>query len=115
VTSSSRYAERTTTERAPRCEPQIHSHVTHCLPARHPLAQSRVRCDRCESLLHLPSNRCMRTWVETGDGNFCLRCFVVAAGGATPDHRGQLAGVDCLPPGFGLPAPGGGAVESAAA
>jgi hypothetical protein len=44
----------------------------------------------------------MRTWVETVCGNFCLRCFVSAAGGATPDHRSQLAGVDCLPPRFGI-------------
>jgi hypothetical protein len=83
-------------------EPQIHSHVTDRIPDRHRLARARVRCDRCGSLLHLPSNRCMRTWVETGQGNFCMRCFVLAAGGATPDHRSQLAGVDCLPTSFGL-------------
>ena len=44
----------------------------------------------------------MRTWVETGNGNFCLRCFVQAAGGAIPDQPSQLAGVDCLPTSFGL-------------
>ena len=83
-------------------EPQIHSHVTDRLPDRHPLARTPVRCDRCGSLLHLWSNRCMRTWVETGNGNFCLRCFVQAAGGAIPDQPSQLAGVDCLPTRFGL-------------
>ena len=87
-------------------EPRLHSHVTDRLPDRHPLARSRVRCDRCESLLHLPSNSCMRTWVETGVGNFCLRCFALTAGGSTPDSRSQLAGVDCLPPSFGLPVAG---------
>jgi hypothetical protein len=89
-------------ERRTNVEPRIHSHVTDCLPDRHPLARSRVRCDSCDSVVHLQSNSCMRTWVETGSGNFCLRCFVSAAGGATPDHRSQLAGVDCLRPSFGL-------------
>jgi hypothetical protein len=86
-----------------RREPRIHSHVTDRLPDRHPLARCRVHCDRCESLLHLQSNSCMRTWIETGRGNFCLRCFVHAAGGATPDSRSELAGIDCLTPAFGLP------------
>jgi hypothetical protein len=83
-------------------EPRIHSHVTDCLPDSHPLARTRVRCDRCESLLHLHNNTCMRTWVETGRGNFCLRCFALSAGGDVPDDRSKLAGVDCLPPSFGL-------------
>jgi hypothetical protein len=83
-------------------EPLLHSHVTARLPRKHPLARSRVCCDRCRSIVHLPSNSCMRTWVETGNGNFCLRCFTLAAGGGTPEHRSQLAGVDCLPPSFGI-------------
>jgi hypothetical protein len=113
VNSSCRDAEWMPTEHAARLrEPRIHSHVTDRLPDRHPLARTGVRCDRCESLLHLPTNNCMRTWVETGHGNFCLRCFVHAAGGATPDYRSQLAGVDCLPAGFGLPAGGGTAMSS---
>lgn len=91
---------------ARRAEPRIHSHVTDRLPDRHPLARTRVRCDRCESLLHLQSNSCVRTWVETGPGNFCIHCFVLAAGGATPDQRAELAGVDCLPRSFGVPANG---------
>jgi hypothetical protein len=83
-------------------EPRIHSHVTDCLPERHPLAQTRVCCDCCDALVHLKSNSCMRTWVETGSGNFCLRCFVLAAGGTRPDHGSELAGVDCLPSTFGI-------------
>jgi hypothetical protein len=105
MTSSFRRAERAARTRGGavgRAEPRIHSHVTDRLPERHPLARSRVHCDRCESLLHLPSNTCMRTWIETGEGNYCLRCFVLAAGGPTPDYRSQLAGVDCLPPSFGI-------------
>jgi hypothetical protein len=101
--SISRQAERVPVERARRLrEPCIHSRVTDCPPDRHPLACSRVRCDRCQSLVHLASNSCMRTWVESGRGNFCLRYFVPAGGGATADHRPQLAGVDCLPSSFGL-------------
>ena len=94
------------TARAPSAvhsEPQLHSHVVDRLPNAHPLARTRVRCDRCESLLHLPSNSCMRTWVETGHGNFCVRCFVLAAGGLVPADPSRLGGVDCLPPSFGLP------------
>ena len=88
---------------AVRSEPQLHSHVVDRLQNANPLAQARVRCDRCESLLHLPSNSCMRTWVETGQGNFCVRCFVLAAGGFVPADPSHLGGVDCLPPSFGLP------------
>jgi hypothetical protein len=83
-------------------EPLLHSHVGDGLPPRHPLAHARVRCDRCEALLHLQSNGCMRTWIESGRGNFCLRCFVVVAGGLARDDT-RLAGVDCLPAAFGLP------------
>ena len=89
---------------AVRTEPLLHSHVVDRLPNRHPLARTRVRCNRCESLLHLPSNSCMRTWVETGHGNFCVRCFVLAAGGLVSADPSHLGGVDCLPPSFGLPA-----------
>ena len=103
MNSPARHVEPTGRARSAQAhEPRIHSHVTDCLPERHPLAHTRVRCDRCDSLLHLQSNSCMRTWVETGRGNFCLRCFVLAAGGTTPDHRSELAGVDCLPPSFGI-------------
>lgn len=84
-------------------EPQVHSHVLDGLPDGHPLASTRVRCDGCESLLHLASNGCLRTWLETGRGNFCLRCFLVAVGGVAADETG-LAGGDCLPADFGLPA-----------
>ena len=45
----------------------------------------------------------MRTWVETGQGNFCVRCFVLAAGGFVPADPSHLGGVDCLPSSFGLP------------
>lgn len=82
-------------------EPLLHTHVVDGLPDGHPLASERVHCDRCEELLHSQRNSCMRTWIETGRGNFCIRCFVVVAGGLAPDHT-RLSGVDCLPPHFGL-------------
>lgn len=85
-------------------EPRMHSHVTDRLPAEHPLAYTRVYCDRCETLLHMQTNSCMRTWIESGRGNHCVRCFIVAAGGVAPDET-RLAGVDCLSPNFALDAP----------
>lgn len=90
-------------ERATRVrEPRIHSHVTGRLPDSHPLARSRVSCERCESIVHLAGNSCVRTWIETGRGNFCLPCFAVVAGGAPRDDRSQLAGLDRLSPSFEL-------------
>ncbi len=83
-------------------EPLLHSNVADGLPADHPLAATRVFCDRCQTLLHLQSNSCMRTWLETGRGNFCLRCFIVVAGGFAPDET-RLGGADCLARRFGLP------------
>lgn len=84
-------------------EPRLHSHVADRLPDDHPLAYRRVHCDRCLELLHSQRNSCLRTWVETGRGNFCVRCFILAAGGLAPDRASHLSGVDCLPPDFGLP------------
>jgi hypothetical protein len=82
-------------------EPLLHSHVGDTLADDHPLARTRVYCDRCETLLHMQTNSCMRTWIETGQGNFCVRCFIVAAGGFATDEA-RLGGVDCLPRSFGL-------------
>jgi hypothetical protein len=101
--STFRPAELVNADRATRVrEPRIHSHVTDRLPESHPLARLRVSCERCESLVHLASNTCVRTWIETGRGNFCLPCFSVVAGGATRDDRSQLAGLDRLSPSFAL-------------
>ena len=37
-----------------------------------------INCDTCKDILHLGTeNKCLRTWVETGKGNFCLKCFVL--------------------------------------
>jgi hypothetical protein len=82
-------------------EPLVHSHVTGALAPDHRLAHARVYCDRCEALLHLQSNSCLRTWIESGRGNYCVRCFIVAAGGLAPDET-RLGGVDSLSSDFGL-------------
>ena len=86
-------------------EPRLHSHVSDALPTDHPLATTRVYCDRCDTLLHRQANSCMRTWLETGCDNFCLGCFIVVAGGLTsPGDDIRLAGADYLTRNFGLPA-----------
>jgi hypothetical protein len=61
------------------CEPLVHSHIEDGLPPDHPLAEKQVPCagelGGCGKLLHAWNNECMRTWVETGLGNYCLWCF----------------------------------------
>ena len=57
-------------------EPQVHSHITGKLPDSHPLANDEyVTCAACNAVLHAVANECMQTWIETGEGNYCLRCF----------------------------------------
>jgi hypothetical protein len=85
----------------PLAEPRLHSHIADGLPADHPLARRRVHCDRCERLLHMQTNRCMRTWIESGRGTHCLRCFIVVAGGFAPDET-RLGGADRLSAPFAL-------------
>lgn len=56
-------------------EPLIHSDIEAELPAVHPLAHDTINCATCGNMLHHCINENMRTWVETGKGNYCLRCF----------------------------------------
>ena len=72
-------------------DPCIHSHIEDVLPDDHPLAFVTVDCTTCGVTLHHHGNKCMRTWVETGRGNFCVPCFA-----AIPD-------VESLDDDFGLP------------
>ena len=58
-------------------EPLIHSHITGGLDEKHPLAYSCVSCKRCKDTVHTYSNKCMTSWVETGKGNFCFKCFMI--------------------------------------
>lgn len=57
-------------------EPQIHSHITDILPEGHYLAYETVDCKTCHVMLHADNNECMQTWIETGKGNYCLKCFM---------------------------------------
>lgn len=72
-------------------EPKIHSHITDVLPDEHPLAHEQIRCVACEVLVHAFNNECMQTWVETGLGNYCLRCFASTRGEVLGDEDGLKA------------------------
>lgn len=72
-------------------EPRIHSHITDELPDGHPLAHEQVDCKKCGVLVHAFNNECMQTWVETGNGPFCLRCFAVTHGTVLDDAVGLKA------------------------
>jgi hypothetical protein len=63
-------------------EPLIHSEITDELPDEHPLAYTTVECARCGVMVHAFNNECMDTWVETGQGNYCLGCFAQLFGAA---------------------------------
>lgn len=69
-------------------EPRIHSHITDVLPDDHPLAHEQVECGKCGVLVHAFNNECMQTWVETGCGPFCLRCFAATRGEVLDDGDG---------------------------
>jgi hypothetical protein len=61
-------------------EPLLHSHITEGLPPSHPRAEDNIFCDGRECQygplqLHSANNECLRTWFETGRGNFCWVCF----------------------------------------
>jgi hypothetical protein len=50
-----------------------------------------VYCASCKAMLHASNNECMQTWVETGRGNFCVKCFA------------KISDVDALDDEYGLP------------
>lgn len=66
-------------------EPLIHSHLEDLLPDAHPLAFQSVGCRDCQVLVHAGNNECMRTWVETGRGSYCLACFAFGGTVLEPD------------------------------
>ena len=66
-------------------EPLIHSHITDELLDDHPLAFKTVDCEKCGVMVHASNNECMQTWVETGEGNYCLRCFAKLTGEVIED------------------------------
>lgn len=56
-------------------DPVLHSHIEDVLPDKHKLASTNVYCCVCNEMLHCENNECMQTWIETGKGNYCIRCF----------------------------------------
>ena len=56
-------------------DPVLHSHIEDGLPEDHALAWRCVNCVTCDKMVHAGNNECMSTWVETGKGEFCIRCF----------------------------------------
>jgi hypothetical protein len=50
-----------------------------------------VYCTSCKAMLHASNNECMQTWVETGRGDFCVKCFA------------KISDVDALGDEYGLP------------
>jgi hypothetical protein len=56
-------------------DPRLHSHVEDALPENHPSATTTVYCRGCGVMLHASNNECMQTWIESGKGNFCIKCF----------------------------------------
>lgn len=80
-------------------EPLIHTGITDVLPDDHPLAWKHVYCDcghgpvRGE-LLHASNNENMQPWVETGAGNFTLKCFADFAEASEPEDYALPEGGD---------------------
>lgn len=84
-------------------EPLIHSHITDVLPADHRYmqdgAEGVVFCCRCNAMLW-HENECMQTWLETGIGDFCLKCFFLEQ--FKTKHYANFPG-DALEEAWGLP------------
>lgn len=56
-------------------DPVLHSHIEDALPDDHPLAWESQLCMVCKVPLHASNNECMQTWIETGNGSYCLKHF----------------------------------------
>lgn len=67
-------------------EPLIHSNITDVLPEDHLYAYSTLYCRSCLEMVHACNNECMQTWVETGKGPYCLRCFADHTDGVVEDE-----------------------------
>ena len=89
----------------PRCaelknvqEPILHSHITDGLEDDHPKAYQTLYCVECHDTIHAGNKECMKTWVETGKGDYCLDCFVGRI-------RDSGVGLGYLDSEWGLPRP----------
>lgn len=73
-------------------EPLVHSGITDCLPDEHPLAYETISCKLCKITIHASNNEVMNTWVETGAGNFCIKCFASISETEGIDDKYALTG-----------------------
>ena len=69
-------------------DPILHSHISDMLPELHPLAYEHLNCKHCGELVHAANNECMQTWIESGEGNYCLSCFSRIGGPDLEDSFG---------------------------
>lgn len=61
-------------------EPKIWGFVNDFLPNDHKLAWECLHCSKCSCLIHAGYNEVMSTWIETGKGNYCIKCFIIIGG-----------------------------------
>lgn len=55
---------------------KIHSYIEKAtLNEDHPLAYEGISCAICGCMCHSDDNKCMKTWIEMGKGNYCFCCF----------------------------------------
>jgi len=77
-------------------EPRIHSHIDDVLEKEHPLSEKQVHCKKCKVLVHAFNNECMQTWIETGSGNYCLKCFANIESHVVMNHKFALQDYEIL-------------------
>jgi formylmethanofuran dehydrogenase subunit E len=53
----------------------MHTHISDGLPAKHPLCNRHVACDRCDELVHAENNECVQTWFEFRGHVLCASCL----------------------------------------
>lgn len=45
------------------------------LPESHECAFESQDCKKCKEMIHALNNENMQPWVESGNGNYCVKCF----------------------------------------
>lgn len=97
-------------------EPKIHSDISNSddysretipLPGEHPLFNEKIYCKTCVLQVYDGTYHDNdATWVETGAGNYCLKCFYEYVNEKNVEDCGQKCvnnfGLDLSRYGFGL-------------
>src|SRR6185295_17182832 len=55
-------------------DPVIHWAID-SLPDIHENAFETLYCKKCNSMIHAFNNEVVQPWVESGEGNYCVKCF----------------------------------------